>query len=401
VPLERLFEDAIWYGREGFPLSGNQFRTVEQKRDELAAVSGFADLYLPDNVEGANFRNARLSATLSDLAKNGLDGFYRGALAEKIAADLKSAGSPITRDDLAAHQAQIVAPLSVKLSSGMVYNMPPPTQGVASLMILGLFDRLGVTEADGFHHIHGLVEAAKQAFILRDAHICDPDCMTADPADWLTEGFLLTAANCIDATRALPWPQTGAPGGDTVWMGAIDGDGRAVSYIQSIYWEFGSGVVLGETGISWQNRGSSFSLKDGARNRLAPRRMPFHTLNPALALLADGRTMAYGTMGGEGQPQTQSAIFTRHVMFGQDLQQAITAPRWLLGRTWGDETMTLKLESRFDAELIAALQDAGHNTEIVEPFSDLMGHAGAVLRHADGALEGATDPRSDGGVAGF
>ena len=111
--------------------------------------------------------------------------------------------------------------------------------------------------------------------------------------------------------------------------------------------------------------------------------------------------MAYGTMGGEGQPQAQSAIFTRHVMFGQDLQHAITAPRWLLGRTWGDETMTLKLESRFDEELIAALRAAGHNTEIVEPFSDLVGHAGAVLRHVDGALEGATDPRSDGGVAGF
>ncbi len=401
LPLERLLEDAIWYGREGFPLSGNQFHTVEQKRGELGSVPGFADLYLQDNVEGAKFCNVRLSATLSELAKNGLDKFYRGALAEKIAADLKSAGSPITLDDLAAHQAQIVAPLSVKLKSGTVYNMPPPTQGVASLMILGLFDRLGVSEPDGFHHIHGLVEAAKQAFLLRDAHIADPDCMTADPADWLSEGFLLTAANSIDPTHALPWPPSGAPGGDTVWMGAIDGQGRVVSYIQSIYWEFGSGVVLEGTGISWQNRGSNFSLSDGARNRLAPRRKPNHTQNPALALLDDGRSMAYGTMGGEGQPQTQSAIFTRHVMFGQDLQHAITAPRWLLGRTWGDETMTLKLESRFDEELIAALRAAGHNTEIVEPFSDLVGHAGAVLRHVDGALEGATDPRSDGGVAGF
>ena len=131
-------------------------------------------------------------------------------------------------------------------------------------------------------------------------------------------------------------------------MGAIDGEGRAVSFIQSIYWEFGSGVVLGDTGILWQNRGSSFALADGAPNRLAPGRRPFHTLNPALALLDDGRVMSYGTMGGEGQPQTQAAVFTRHVMFGQDLQQAVTAPRWLLGRTWGDETTTLKLEDRFD-----------------------------------------------------
>jgi oxamate amidohydrolase len=401
LSLDRLLEDAIWYGREGFPLSGNQFRTVEQKRDELKSVSGFADLYLSDNVEGAKFRNPRLANTLSSLARDGLDGFYRGALADRIAADLESAGSPITKDDLAAHQAQIVTPLSVKLSSGMVYNMPPPTQGVASLMILALFDRLRVSNPDGFAHIHGLVEATKQAFLLRDAHVTDPDYMTADPADWLSEGFLVTAGNSIDPTRALPWPQTDPTGGDTIWMGAIDNEGRAVSYIQSIYWEFGSGVVLEDTGISWQNRGSSFSLTEGARNRLMPRRKPFHTLNPALALLGDGRTLAYGTMGGEGQPQTQAAVFTRHVNFGQDLQQSITAPRWLLGRTWGDETMTLKLESRFDVGLVEALRNAGHNTEIVEPFSDLMGHAGAVVRHPDGSLEGATDPRSDGGVAGF
>ena len=400
MPLGRLLEDAIWYGREGFPLSGNQFHSVEKKRDELKAISGFADLFLTNNREGAKFSNPRLSATLADLAKNGLDGFYRGALARKIAADLADAGSPVTLDDLASHRAQLVTPLSVKLSSGRVYNMPPPTQGAASLMILGLFERLGVTEADGFDHIHGLVEAAKQAFLLRDAHITDPSCMTENPADWLTDDFLDATANRIDPARALPWPHTSAPG-DTIWMGAIDGQGRAVSYIQSIYWEFGSGVVLGDTGIVWQNRGSSFSLTDGARNRLAPRRKPFHTLNPALALLGDGRTMAYGTMGGEGQPQTQAAIYTRHVDFGQDLQQAVTAPRWLLGRTWGDETMTLKLESRFDPALVQALQAVGHNTEIVEPFSDLMGHAGAVVRHADGGLEGATDPRSDGGVAGF
>ena len=401
LPLTRLLDDAIWYGREGFPLSGNQFRTVEAKRDELKTVSGFSDLFMADNREGANFRNPRLSATLAELAKNGLDGFYRGALADKIAADLRAAGSPITRDDLAAHRAKLVAPLSAKLTSGMVYNMPPPTQGAASLMMLGLFDRLGVTEADGFDHVHGLVEAAKQAFLLRDAHITDPSFMTANPADWLAVEFLGATASRIDPARALPWPQAIASGGDTIWMGAIDGDGRAVSYIQSVYWEFGSGVVLGETGISWQNRGSSFSLMDGARNRLTPGRKPFHTLNPALALLADGRAMAYGAMGGEGQPQTQAALFTRHVNFGQDLQLAITAPRWLLGRTWGDETMTLKLERRFDPALAAALREAGHNIEIVEPFSDLMGHAGAVLRHADGGLEGATDPRSDGGVAGF
>lgn len=403
LALGRLLEDATHYARNGFTVTGNQARNTEAKQAELADVPGFAETFLHDGrvpAEGAAMTFPRLADTLDAIATEGPDGFYRGALAARIAADLAAVGSPVTADDLAHHRARVVTPLSVRLRGGTVYNMPPPTQGLASLMILALFERLGVKEADGFDHLHGLVEATKQAFLVRNAKVTDPDYMDADAATYLTDTALDDLASRIDRTRAAPWPQPAAPG-DTVWMGAIDGEGRAVSFIQSIYWEFGSGVVLPETGILWQNRGSSFSLADGAPNALVPRRRPFHTLNPALALLDDGRVMSYGTMGGEGQPQTQAALFTRYAMFGQDLQAAITAPRWLLGRTWGDETTTLKLEDRFDPALVQSLRDAGHLVEVVEPFSDLMGHAGAVVRHADGRLDGATDPRSDGGVAGY
>ena len=155
------------------------------------------------------------------------------------------------------------------------------------------------------------------------------------------------------------------------------------------------------TGIQWQNRGSSFSLEDGARNVLAPGRKPFHTLNPALFAFDDGRTMPYGTMGGEGQPQTQAAVLTRYAHFGQGLQAAISAPRWLLGRTWGEESTTLKLESRIDSTVVDALESAGHDVEVVGAFDEIMGHAGALVRHPDGVIEGAADPRSDGGVAAF
>jgi len=182
---------------------------------------------------------------------------------------------------------------------------------------------------------------------------------------------------------------------------AADRHGRVVSFIQSIFFEFGSGLVLPDSGICWQNRGTSFNLDPAHRNALAPGRYPFHTIQPALAYLADGRVMAYGTMGGEGQPQTQAAIFTRHVFYGQDLQQAVTAPRWLLGRTWGENTTSLKLESRFDDATLAALTTAGHDVEVVEPFSAMMGHAGALTLSADGIFSGAADPRSDGSVAGF
>ena len=120
-----------------------------------------------------------------------------------------------------------------------------------------------------------------------------------------------------------------------------------------------------------------------------------------MAQLDDGRTMVYGNMGGEGQPQTQAAVFSRYAMLDQPLQQAVTAPRWLLCRTWDENSITLKLESRFEPELIQALKDAGHVVDMVEPFTSIMGHAGAVVRHTSGVLEGATDPRSDGGVSSY
>lgn len=147
--------------------------------------------------------------------------------------------------------------------------------------------------------------------------------------------------------------------------------------------------------------GSSFSLDPKHLNALAPGTKPFHTLNPALARFEDGRTMVYGTMGGDGQPQTQAALFSRYATFGQPLQQAITAPRWLLGRTWGSMSETLKIESRFPLAVIDALRARGHELEVLGPFEETMGHAGALVRHPDGALEGASDSRSDGAVAGF
>ena len=184
-------------------------------------------------------------------------------------------------------------------------------------------------------------------------------------------------------------------------MGAADSSGLVVSYIQSLYWEFGSACVLPRTGVLMQNRGASFSLEKGAVNPLQPGRKPFHTLNPALAVLRDGRVMAYGAMGGDGQPQTQAALFTRHVLYRQPLEQAVDRPRWLLGRTWGSAHTNLRLESRFDEGLIDRLLSAGHDVEVLaDAYSDTMGHAGAVVLHPNGTLEGAHDPRADGGAAG-
>jgi len=184
-------------------------------------------------------------------------------------------------------------------------------------------------------------------------------------------------------------------------MGAADASGLVVSYIQSNYWEFGSGCVLPATGVLMQNRGASFSLDPKSLNALAPGCQPFHTLSPALAVLRDGRVMAYGTMGGDGQPQTQGAVFTRHVLYHVPLADALGRPRWLNGRTWGSPVTSLRLEDGFDGNVIDRLLGAGHDVEVLaERYSDTMGHAGAVILHPGGGLEGGHDPRADGGAAG-
>src|SRR6185437_17163309 len=240
----------------------------------------------------------------------------------------------------------------------------------------------------------------KRAFRVRDRIITDPAMITADLGQFLSPAFLDADAGKIDRKRAAKWPQRPAEG-DTIWMGAADASGLVVSYIQSLYWEFGSGCVLPRTGVLMQNRGASFSLDSKALNALAPGALPFHTLNPALAALKDGRLMAYGTMGGDGQPQTQGMIFSRHVLFRQPLAQALDAPRWLLGRTWGSAVTNLRLEARFDGHLIDRLMSAGHDVQVLdEDYSDTMGHAGAVVLHANGTIEGGHDPRADGGAAG-
>ena len=405
LPLSRLLDDAIAYAENGIVVTASQSNCTAAKLAELIDVPGFAERFLINRnspAAGATLKQPRIADTLRQLVKNGLNDFYDGELARSIAAELAAAGSPLALADLAGHKAELREPVMLLHSLGRLYNMAPPTQGTISLMILGILDQLelGKVAADSADHVHLAVEATKQAFLARDRHITDPAYMTVDAYQLLDRATLALQVAAIKRDQALPW---GAQSnrGDTVWMGAIDGAGRAVSMIQSIYHEFGSGIVLKNSGINWQNRGCSFSLDERALNFLKPRRKPFHTLNPALARLNDGRVIVYGTMGGDGQPQTQSAVFTRYAVFGQGMQQAISAPRWLLGRTWGQASDTLKLEARFDSALVAELKRRGHDVEVLQAYDETMGHAGGIARHADGTLEAGFDPRSDGAAAGF
>jgi gamma-glutamyltranspeptidase/glutathione hydrolase len=403
LPLAVLLEAAIRQARDGYAVTRSQAALTQEKLGELNDVPGFAATFLPGGKppkEGERLKQTALAATLDHLAHAGLDDFYRGDVGREIAADLERIGSPVTREDLARYRASVAEPLSVKLQAGTLFNTPPPTQGLASLLILALYERLGVAEAEGFDFAHGLVECTKRAFRVRDRYVTDPARLPHPPDRYFDPKFLDVEIQKIDRRKAAKWPAP-AGEGDTSWMGAADASGLVVSYIQSLYWEFGSGCVLPATGVLMQNRGASFSLNRNAVNPLQPGRLPFHTLNPALAVLNDGRIMAYGTMGGDGQPQTQAMLFARHVLYRQPLDKALDAPRWLLGRTWGSAVTNLRMESRFDGNLIDRLMSAGHDVDVLDAaYSDTMGHAGAVVLHPDRTLEGAHDPRADGGAAG-
>jgi gamma-glutamyltranspeptidase/glutathione hydrolase len=403
LPLDVLLSGAIRRAREGYVVAKSQARLTQEKLAELKDVPGFAQTFLIDGKPpeaGATLKQTAFAATFEQLVHVGLDDFYRGDVGREIAADLERIGSPVTRADLETYRAVVDEPLSVRLAAGTLYNAPPPTQGLASLIILALYERLRVEKPETFEFVHALVEATKRAFRVRDRVVTDPARLSAKPADFLTAAFLDSEAGKIDARKAAKWPQPYGEG-DTIWMGAADASGLAVSYIQSLYWEFGSGCVLPGTGVLMQNRGASFSLDPRALNALAPGRKPFHTLNPALAVLKDGRVMAYGTMGGDGQPQTQGMIFARHILHGMPLDRALDAPRWLLGRTWGSSVTNLRIERRLDEGVIDRLMSAGHDVSVLdEDYSDTMGHAGAVILHPNRTLEGGHDPRADGGAAG-
>ena len=396
--LSWLLKDALSHAKNGVEITETLSRTTRSKLTELIDVPGFASTFLNDEkplVEGEILKQPGLVSLFEALIENGLEDFYQGKIAKTIAKRLKEAGSLLTESDLNAFKAQIVEPLQSDISKGSLFNLCAPTQGVASLIILALYDRVYQEDWSELERVHHLVECTKQAFILRDKFVTDSQRLAGDLNELLDETFLNGLATKIDSEKAMAWPHKAKPG-DTIWMGAVDKNGVMVSYIQSLYWEFGSGVVIPEYGLVWNNRGVGFSLQEGHVNELAPRVKPFTTLNPAMCLFKDGSRMVYGTMGGEGQPQTQAAIFSRMTDLKLSPSQAISEPRWLLGRTWGDSQNNLKLEQALADRIGAQLSAMGHDVEVVEDQSEMMGHAGAIIIEKSGLVKAGTDPRSDG-----
>ena len=412
--LARLLEDALRYAEAGFPItrSLSQWIIEDTATDDtghhnLQQYAGFARCFLPDGAPLRPMdilRQPDLARTLATLAKEGPRAFYEGEPARAMVRGLANIGGLLTENDFAGQRAFFVEPLCTPYRDCIACNLPPNCQGLSSLQILGIlnrFDPKALGEGTAiFYHV--LAEAVKSAFADREIYVADPDFSTADYAALLAPDYLDAMA------RSLPMDKAGdyllpslSPQGDTVWLGCVDAYGNAVSYIQSIYHDFGSGIIPENTGVLLQNRGTAFSLDETHANALEPCKRTMHTLNPPMLLKNGKPFLIYGTMGGDGQPQTQAVIVSRMVDFGMSPKDAVAAPRFLYGRTWGDNVSTLRLEGRIRADVGRKLAGLGHNVEYVENFSQSMGHAGAILLQENGHPEAATDPRSDGLALSF
>lgn len=410
-----LFSSAIDYAKNGFPVShslaywsnvnvdpdDNEFRNLQH-------FDHFKNTFLkPDGspyAVGDILKEPQLAKSMTKIADLGAKEFYHGSIAKDIVADLEANGGMLTLSDFKNHKADWVDPISTTYRDYKAYNFPPNTQGFASLEILNILNNFDVKSLGegSVAYYHLLVEATKQAFADRDRYLSDPEFVKI-PLEWLLSSqHGKDQAGQINMNKAQTTVNPLDPNGDTIWLGVVDSEGNCVSLIQSIYHDFGSGIVAGETGILLQNRGSFFSLDSTNVNHLEPYKRTFHTLNPAM-LLKDGKPyLLYGTMGGEGQPQTQAAIVTRIVDFGMSPQDAINAPRWLHGRTWGASSNNLKIEGRVPNPVIQELKKKGHPVDVVDDYTDTMGHAGAILiNNETGVFQGASDPRGDGAAVGY
>jgi gamma-glutamyltranspeptidase/glutathione hydrolase len=248
-------------------------------------------------------------------------------------------------------------------------------------------------------YYHYLVEAIKQGLLRRNAQLCDPLSTAWDFAASLDEQHVQEYADAIDDQRAAPWNEPGRPA-DTVWMAATDAQGRTACLIQSLFHDFGSGCILGDTGVLWQNRAAGFNANPEHVNGWAPGKRPAHTLNPSCYLADDGRRWFFGTQGGDGQPQTQMVLATQLIDYQQPIDQALGFPRFLLGRSFFDSTDNLKLEGDMSAASIEGLAALGHGVEIIPAQSPMTGHAGIIAIDAQGRRSAMHDPRGEGTALG-
>lgn len=404
--LARALQPAIGYAREGFPVGRGLSQALARMDAAAHTHRSFRENYLADGripTPGSLAIAPLLGDTLAQIADGGPDAFYRGPLAQRIAAFFTREGGLISEEDLASHLAEWVTPLSVPFGGLEICELPPNTQGVTALQMLGLTDALPLGDSPlSARTVHVGVEAKKLAFADRAAHVTDLKRMRLRPEALIAPDYLAERRALISPDRASATSAKAGFAGDTIYLCAADGEGSAVSLIQSNYAGFGSGLVVDGTGISLQNRGAYFSLDPDAANALEPGKRTLHTLVPSMAL-RDGRpAVVFGAMGGDGQPQTHLQVYTNLLRYEMNIQAAIEAPRWVHGADEPGQVETLWLERRFPEETVEALQAMGHTVKLAAPLDSAMGHANGIVIDAEtGVLHGGSDPRAEGAAVGW
>lgn len=402
LPFEDLFADATRHARDGFPVSPVISGQWRDQAALLQACPGF-DAFMPGGrtpAAGEVWRFADQARTLEEIARTRGESFYRGALADAMCRHAGAHGGVLSRADLEQHRSEWVEPISVDFRGHQVWELPPNGQGIAALMALGLLEHLPYeqTAPGSAQRMHLEIEAMHLAFADLHAHVADPTHMQWTTSQLLDPAHLKARARGIDLKRASVHAPSKLPSGGTVYICTADKEGRMVSYIQSNFRGFGSGIVVPGTGISMHNRGSGFVTTAGHVNQVAGGKRPLHSIIPAFLTRAAEPAMAFGVMGGNMQAQGHLQMVLRHVVEGLNPQACSDAPRWRI-----NDAGTLTMEPGVPQEVLQGLQEMGHHPEKQAPGNLLFGSAQLVQRlPADGeaVYAAGSDHRRDGQAVG-
>jgi gamma-glutamyltranspeptidase/glutathione hydrolase len=404
LPLSVTLAPAIYYATEGFPVTEVISHYWESGQRKLAADPNTAKTFLPNGhplKEGEVFRNPDLADSLRRIAANGAAGFYEGQTADAILQVMRDHGGTMTRADLTDYQPEWVEPISTTYRGWTVYELPPNTQGIAALMMLNQMEQYPLSEygLGSAKAFHVMIEAKKLAYADMLRYVADPKFSDVPTAPMLSKANAKARVALIDPDRAncAVAPSTFAGltdgnGGDTIYLTAIDQDGNIISFIQSLYSAFGSGLVAPGTGIMLHNRGGLFTLEDGHPNQLAPHKRPLHTIIPAF-MEKDDLKIGFGIMGGFNQAQAHAQFVSDIADFGLTLQQALEMGRFTKGSFSGCD---VEIEALIPESTRQALTALGHVVRVVAPRSGTFGFGQAVMSNGAGVHFAGSEPRTDG-----
>ncbi len=404
LSLCELVKPAAEYASEGYPLAVNVAKlwasAYAKFKNELKEdhFKHWFDTFIPDGVcpgPGDIWRNEGMAATLREIGETNAESFYRGKLAEKIIAFSKATGGYLTEKDLGDFCSEWVDPISVNYKGYDVYEIPPNGHGITVLMALNILKGMDLGgERDTLGAYHKQIEAIKLAFADTEKYVTDPRHMTVTVGDLLSDAYADERRKLIGEKAIMPQPGKPQSSG-TVYLAAADNEGNMISYIQSNYMGFGSGLVVPGTGIALHNRGNNFSLTEGHDNCYAPGKKPYHTIIPGF-MSKDGKAVGpFGVMGGFMQPQGHLQVVTNTVDFGLNPQDCLDAPRW----QWvGGKTV--EIEQEVPMHIIQSLAKNGHDIKVLYDYI-LMGRGEIIWRLENGVLVGGAEPRTDGTVAAW